>query len=77
MPLYTFSKDGEEQEIHCKMDELEEVTNSLKEEGWVRTYKPLNIVSQAGSTLSKTDNGWKEVLGRIKKGSGRNNTIKL
>jgi hypothetical protein len=25
----------------------------------------------------KTDNGWKEVLGKIKKGSGRGNTINV
>ena len=33
------------------------------------------IVSQVGGTISKTPDSWKEHLGRIKKGSGRGNTI--
>ena len=35
------------------------------------------IVSGQGSLLSKTDNGWKDNLRRIKAGSGRGNTIKV
>jgi len=35
------------------------------------------IVSGTGSLLSKTDDGWKENLTRIKSGSGRGNTIKV
>ena len=34
------------------------------------------FVSQHGSTLSKTSDGWKDHLNAIKKNSGRNNTIK-
>ena len=34
------------------------------------------IVSGVGSLLSKTDDGWKDTLKRIKSGSGRGNTIK-
>jgi hypothetical protein len=33
------------------------------------------IVSGAGSTLSKAGEGWRNVLGRIKTGSGKDNTI--
>lgn len=32
-------------------------------------------VSQVGSTLSRTSDGWKEVLKKVKKGSGKENTI--
>ena len=35
------------------------------------------IVGGAGSLLSKTDDGWKDNLKRIKEGSGKNNTIKV
>ena len=35
------------------------------------------IVSGQGSLLSKTDNGWKDNLQRIKDGSGSGNTIKI
>ena len=35
-----------------------------------------NIVSGVGSLLSKTDDGWKDTLKRIKSGSGKGNTIK-
>lgn len=34
-----------------------------------------SIVSQVGGTLSKTSDGWKDVLKKVKSGSGRNNTI--
>ena len=34
------------------------------------------IVSAHGSTLSKTSQGWKDLLGKVKKNSGRGNTIK-
>jgi len=33
-------------------------------------------VSQVGSTLSKTSNGWNDVLQKVKSGSGRGNTIR-
>jgi len=33
------------------------------------------IVSNVGSLLSKTSDGWNDALKKIKSGSGRNNTI--
>tara|TARA_B100001057_G_scaffold499234_1_gene609114 strand:+ start:2556 stop:2681 length:126 start_codon:yes stop_codon:yes gene_type:complete len=35
------------------------------------------VIGQTGSNLSKTDDGWKDNLKRIKEGSGKNNTIKI
>tara|TARA_B100000941_G_C28220991_1_gene406690 strand:+ start:425 stop:550 length:126 start_codon:yes stop_codon:yes gene_type:complete len=35
------------------------------------------VIGQTGSNLSKTDDGWKDNLKRIKEGSGKNNTIKV
>lgn len=34
-----------------------------------------SLVTQVGSTLSKTSDGWNDVLNKVKKGSGRGNTI--
>lgn len=34
-------------------------------------------VTQVGSTLSRTSDGWKEVLKKVKKGSGRENSVNL
>jgi len=36
-----------------------------------------NIVSGVGNLHSKTDDGWKDNLRRIKAGSGKDNTIKI
>lgn len=33
------------------------------------------LVTQVGSTLSRTSDGWNDVLNKVKKGSGRGNTI--
>ena len=35
------------------------------------------VIGQTGSNLSKTDDGWKDNLKRIKEGSGKNNTINV
>lgn len=64
---------GEEKEVVVSIATMEE----MKKEGWtqVHTGAP-GLISQHGSTISKTSDGWKDVLGAIKKGSGKGNTIK-
>lgn len=36
-----------------------------------------NFVAMTGGTLSKTSSDWKDLLKKIKKESGRNNSIKV
>ena len=55
----------------------EQVYEYLKKNGLVKVIKFPGIVSHQGSLLSKTDNGWKDKLKQIKKGSGAGNTIKV
>lgn len=77
MPIYTVRREdsdsGTEWEVNCTYVELQEMCLEYK---LVHVMKPLNMIQGVGSALSKTDNGWKEHLGRIKQSSGRGNTIK-
>ena len=76
MPLYDIQnkKTGEVKEIFCRYEEKEE---ALKNEGkdWVYIVHGINLAYTSGSAVSKTDNGWKDTLTRIKQASGRKNTI--
>jgi hypothetical protein len=48
----------------------------LEEYKLVQVLSAPRIVESTGGVLSKTSDGWKEHLGRVKKGAGRKNTIK-
>ena len=76
MPRYTIKPldEGEEYEIQCCSDELQDY---LTKHNCIKVLKFPGIVTGQGSLLSKTDNGWKDNLKRIKDNSGRNNKIKL
>ena len=80
MPKYTLKKwvDAKQRyvewDIDCKADEIQGICDEYNAE---RVLKFPGIVSHQGSLLSKTDNGWKENLNRIKKNSGKGNTIKV
>ena len=43
----------------------------------IKVLKFPGIVGHTGSLLSKTDQGWKDNLKRIKANSGKGNTIKV
>jgi hypothetical protein len=75
LPRYTVKplEEGDEYEIDCKADELQDY---LKKHNCIKVLTFPKIVSSTGSLLSKTDQGWKDNLARIKAGSGRGNTIK-
>lgn len=76
MPSYTLKdiKTNDTWDVVCSWDELQTMLNELP--NVIQVLSTPKIVSQAGSTLSKTDDGWKEVLNKVKSGSGRANTIK-
>jgi hypothetical protein len=76
VPTYTVKplEEGDEYDIMLKSDELQKY---LTEHNCIKVIKFPGIVSGQGSLLSKTDNGWKDQLTRIKENSGRGNTIKL
>ena len=78
MPTYTFRniKTNEEKEDFISIAAMEAL---VKEGEWKQVTGAPTIVSGVGDTgaLRHTDNGWKDMLGQIKKGSGKGNTIKL
>ena len=74
MPPYMLrnKRTDETWQVLCTYEEMKERLNDEVE--LVPVFP--NIVSGVGSLLSKTDDGWKETLKRIKSGSGKGNTIK-
>jgi hypothetical protein len=75
MPQYTIKKRTTEEEwdVVCSWNELQEI---LKEDDdLIQKPSAPKIVSHTGMMLSKTSDGWKDVLKKIKKGSGKGNTI--
>jgi|TARA_R110002073_G_scaffold246845_2_gene409612 hypothetical protein len=75
MPYYTVTdtKTKQSEEVLCSWDELqlllEDNPNLIKE------MSAPNIVGGVGGI--KNDNGWKDMLKTIKKGSGSGNTIDI
>lgn len=76
MPIYTLHKisTGEEWDVNCTFHELAPM---LEDDDIVKVLSVPKIVSGVGNLNSKTDDGWKETLGRIKKGAGKGNTINI
>jgi hypothetical protein len=74
MPAYTMKNNntGEEQEMFLSLAEREELLSSGE---WTQQLATAQFVTQVGGTLKRAGSGWKDVLGKIKSGSGRNNTI--
>ena len=77
MPTYTLkdNKTGDTWEFFGSYEELQIALDEMPNVSQVLSAP--KIVSGTGSLLSKTDDGWKENLKRIKSGSGRGNTIKV
>lgn len=75
MPTYILknSKTGEVKEEMMKISEMEEL---VKQGEWKTMPAAPNMVTHTGSVLSKTSNNFRDLLGQIKKGAGRRNTIK-
>lgn len=77
VPNYTLRniKTKESFIVNCSYIELQEKLNA--DSDLIQMLVMPAIVGGAGSLLSKTDDGWKDNLKRIKEGSGKNNTIKV
>lgn len=75
MPVYTVinKTTKEHTEVFCSWNELQEM---LKDDNLTQALSLPKIVHDTGSLLARTSDGWKDHLKEIKKGSGRNNTIK-
>ena len=76
MPNYTLRniKTQESFIVTCSYIELQEKLKENPE--LIQMLVMPAVIGQTGSNLSKTDQGWKDNLSRIKEGSGKTNTIK-
>jgi len=76
MPSYTIKnkKTSEEMDVVCSYSELQILLS--EDENLFQKLSTPKIVSGVGGLYSKTDDGFKDVLGRIKKNSGKGNTIR-
>ncbi len=74
MPSYTM-KSVETQEVKEMILSLKERDELLETGKWIQMLSTANFISQSGSTLAKTSDGWKDILKTIKGGSGKSNTI--
>jgi hypothetical protein len=78
MAIYTFEHEDTQEQvtINCPIAEYDEAKKGMAEQGYYRVYVPLMLVDGAGGDIyAKSDNGWKQMLNRIKSSSGRGNTI--
>ena len=75
MPTYTMlnKQTGEEREMILSFSEREEL---LEQGEWVQQLATPISVTHVGGTLKQTSDGWKDVLSKVKSGSGEGNTIK-
>ena len=76
MPSYTLKdiKTQETWDVICSWNELQIMLDEMP--NVKQTLATPKLVSDTGSLLGKTDDGWKDVLNKVKSGSGRANTIK-
>lgn len=74
MPSYTMidKETGEEIDMILSLSEREEL---LAEGKYIQKLSTAKFVSQVKGTLRQAGDGWKEVLGKVKAGSAKDNTI--
>ena len=75
MPTYILinQKTGDQQEVFCSYRELEEML--IENPDLKQKLNTPGFIPQGTSTLRKAGEGWRDMLGRIKKNAGRGNTI--
>lgn len=77
MPRYTIidTNDDTQYEVQCSWDELQVVLSENK--NLKQGLSTPNFVTQTGNTISRTSGDWRDLLKKVKKGSGRGNTINV
>ena len=77
MPRYTIKdiKHDQEWEIQCSWDELQTILNENPD--FKQGLSTPNFVTQTGNTVSRTSSDWRDLLKKVKKGSGKGNTINV
>lgn len=78
MPLYTLKKvsTGEEWDVNCPYEELQSLLDENSDV--VKVLSTAKFSSNGvKDNISKAGGEWRDLLGTIKKGSGKKNTIKV
>ena len=76
MPIYTLHKKSTDEmfDVNMKFDDLAQL---LEDDDIERVLVPPKFVSDDGrSNVTRAGSEWRDLMGRIKKGSGAGNTIK-
>lgn len=78
MPTYILvhNETGEEKETFVSISKMQEMTNPEFGE-WTQKIGAPSTITHSGSIINKAGSGWKDLLGEIKKNSGRGNTINV
>jgi len=74
MPTYTMKnkQTGQIKEMILSLSEREQL---LAEGEWIQQLATPKMVTNVTGTLKQAGDGWKEVLSKVKSGSGSHNTI--
>lgn len=74
MPTYNFKNNatGEVRQMILSLSEREQL---ISEGEWTQMLSTPKFVTQTTGTLRQAGSGWKDVLGKVKKGAGKDNTI--
>lgn len=77
MPIYDLKHvpSGEVDEHMVSIGAMEEMLASGEYEIVHKSVNSDNIISHRGGIMRETSTDWRNLLGKIKKGSGRKNTI--
>jgi hypothetical protein len=77
MPVYTIkNKETEEvMDVNCPYAELEEFLRENQE--WIRLLRMPATIGGTVSTLRQAGGDWQDMLKKIKKSSGKDNTINV
>lgn len=67
MPVYTLKdlKTNKEWDVNCSFEELERILDEIPDTQ--RVWKPNQFITQAGSTMSRTDTDFRSHLKSLKK----------
>lgn len=76
MPTYNM-RNVETGEVSTVTITLAEREQMLASGEWVQELAAPSFVTMPGGTLSRTSSDWRDLLKKIKKGSGKSNTIKV
>ena len=76
MPTYTLKnrETGEVEDKVCSIATMQELTDEETGE-YDQIIGSPRIVTHRGSVIGTTSGDWKNLVSKIKKGSGRNNTV--